>query len=203
VDTLLSSERLDEPRTREYLELIAGENQRLGRLIEDFLSFSRLERNKQTFDKRLVDPADIVNAAARAVRGRHASDDCRFDVDVEKNLPQIVADPDALSTVLINLLDNACKYTPEGESIVLRAGRENGDVVFAVQDHGIGLSRRAARRVFDRFYQVDDSLSRSKGGMGLGLAIVKFIVDAHDGEVRVDSRSGEGSTFTVRMKAAA
>jgi len=202
VDTLLSDQNLDEPKTREYLELIAGENRRLSRLIDDFLSFSRLERNKQTFAKTLVDPAEVTAAAARAARGHHDGDGCRFDVEIEGDLPRIVADPEAISTVLVNLLDNAWKYTPEDREIKLRARRENGDVVFSVQDNGIGLSRRDARRVFNRFYRADNRISRSGGGMGLGLAIVKFIVDAHDGEVGVESRLGEGSTFSVRLKAA-
>ena len=130
--------------------------------------------------------------AAEAVRGR-------FDVEIAEGLPRIVGDSDALSTVLVNLLDNAYKYTTDDEEIVLRAYSEDGQVVFAVQDNGIGLSRGAAKRVFNRFYQVDEGLSRSGSGVGLGLAIVKFIVDAHKGEVSVASRPGEGSTFMVRL----
>jgi signal transduction histidine kinase len=200
VDTLLSGKDLDEPKTREYLELIAEENQRLSRLIDDFLSFSRLERNRQTFEMKLVNPADVADAAVRAARGHHEGD--RFDVEIDENMPKIVADPEALSTVLVNLLDNAWKYTPEGKEIKFRARQENGEVVFSVQDNGLGLSRRDARRVFNRFYRADNPVSRVGGGMGLGLAIVKFIVDAHAGEVGVESRLGEGSNFWVRLKVA-
>ena len=203
IDTLLSGDNLDEPKTREYLELMAGENRRLSRLIDDFLSFSRLERNKQTFDKALVDPADVAETAIRAVQGRYDSDSCQFEVEIDDNLPRIEADPEAISTVLVNLLDNACKYTPDNKEILLRARSEDNHVLFDVRDNGIGLSRRAARRVFDRFYRVDNDLTRCGGGTGLGLAIVKFIVDAHDGEIGVDSSPGEGSTFSVRLKAAA
>ncbi len=105
-------------------------------------------------------------------------------------------------TVLINLLDNAYKYSDEERHIVLRSYRENGHVCFAVRDNGIGLSGRVAGKIFDRFYQVDQSLSRPGSGCGLGLSIVKFIVSAHGGSVNVDSRPGEGSTFTVRLPAA-
>jgi len=104
--------------------------------------------------------------------------------------------------VLLNLLDNAYKYSNEEKHIVLRGYRENGHVCFAVQDNGIGLSSRVAGKIFDRFYQVDQSLSRPGSGCGLGLSIVKFIVSAHGGSVKVDSRPGQGSTFTVRLPAA-
>jgi signal transduction histidine kinase len=118
-------------------------------------------------------------------------------------LPQVDADPDALITVLLNLLDNAFKYTNQDKHIVLRAFADNGHVCFEVQDNGIGLSRRAAQKVFERFYRVDDELSRSAEGSGLGLSIVRFIVDAHGGTVTVRSELGEGSTFTVRLPALA
>jgi signal transduction histidine kinase len=202
VDTLLAGEQPKDRQTQEYLELISGENQRLSRLIDDFLSFSRMERNKQVFEKERVEPGELALNAADAVRGRFQGGSCRFDVEIEENLPAIEGDPEALLTVLVNLLDNAWKYTPGEKEILLRAGREDGEVVLSVRDNGVGLSRRAAKRVFNRFYRVDDSLTRSEGGMGLGLAIVRFIVDAHGGEVSVDSRPGEGSTFTIRLKAA-
>ena len=202
VDTLLDGEHHDDRRTREYLELISKENTRLSRLIEDFLGFSRMERNKQTFEMMEMAPGDVAVAAAEAVRGRFDGNRCRFDVEIAEGLPPIVGDSDALSTVLVNLLDNAYKYTSDDKEIVLRAYSENGQIVFAVQDNGIGLSGRSAKRVFNRFYQIDEGLSRSGSGVGLGLAIVKFIVDAHKGEVSVASRPGEGSTFMVRLPTA-
>ena len=105
----------------------------------------------------------------------------------------------AIATVLLNLLDNAYKYSKPPRHISLRAARRDGRLCLSVSDDGIGLSRGAQRRVFQRFYQVDSSLSRSVGGCGLGLSIVKFIVDAHGGTVGVSSRLGQGSTFTVLL----
>ncbi len=100
---------------------------------------------------------------------------------------------------MLNLLDNAYKYSEGDKHIVLRAYSENAHVCFEVQDNGIGLSHKAAKRVFQRFYQVDQSLSRGAGGVGLGLSIVQFIVNAHGGSVNVASQAGEGSTFTVKL----
>jgi two-component system phosphate regulon sensor histidine kinase PhoR len=111
------------------------------------------------------------------------------------------ADHDALVTVLVNLLDNACKYTGADKQIGLNVSGGKDEVCFAVTDNGIGIPRRHLRRIFDRFYQVDSSLARRAEGCGLGLSIVKFIVDAHKGKVSVESKSGKGSTFYVRVPA--
>lgn len=199
VDTLLAGNYREQRQVQEYLELIGKENERLSRLIDNFLSFSRMERNKRTFELRQVQPSEIVQAAAEAIRPRYEAGGFSLDVDLQSGLPALVADPDALVTVLVNLLDNACKYARYDKHIALRATFDRQAVCFAVSDHGIGLSRRDAVKVFDRFYQVDQTLSRRTGGCGLGLSIVKFIVDAHGGSVRVDSELGSGSTFTVRI----
>jgi len=116
-------------------------------------------------------------------------------------LPRIRADKDATVTVLLNLLDNAWKYSGDDKQIAIRACLANGGqwVCIVVADNGIGLSRRATRKIFNRFYQVDQTLSRSGSGCGLGLSIVKFILDAHGGTIDVTSEPGKGSTFTVRL----
>ena len=202
VDTLLDGEAHDRQQVRDYLELIAKENSRLSRLVENFLTFSRMERQKQRFDRELTAADDVVRAATEAAGERFKEPDCSFQVDVAPDLPEIDVDPDAMVTVLVNLLDNAYKYTNDHKEVALRAYVDNGHVCFAVEDNGIGISGRALGKVFDRFYQVDRSLSRSGDGCGLGLSIVRFIVDAHDGTVDVTSRLGEGSTFTVRLPSA-
>jgi signal transduction histidine kinase len=201
VDTLLDNGAQDPKQTHEYLELIARENLRLSRLIDNFLAFSRMERNKHAFEFADVSPEAIVKAAAEAAGERFCSPGCHLEVKVEPGLPAVVADRDALVTVLLNLLDNAFKYTGEDKRVGLRAYSTGGGVCFEVRDNGIGLSRRAARRVFDRFYQADRSLSRKAGGCGLGLSIVRFIVEAHGGTVAVGSQPGKGSVFTVSLPA--
>jgi signal transduction histidine kinase len=105
-------------------------------------------------------------------------------------------------TVLVNLLDNAWKYSGDEKKVSLTADAQNGCVVFAVRDNGIGLSPSDAKRVFQRFYQVHQHLSPTRGGCGLGLSIVQFIVSAHRGTVRVESELGRGSTFIVTLPAA-
>jgi len=201
VDSLLEDETPDHKKTHEYLELIARENVRLSRLIENFLTFSRLERNRQKFDFAMTRPEHVVEATLEAAQERLQAPDCKLDVDVSPGLPALRADEDALVTVLLNLLDNAYKYTPGEKHIALRAFSSNGSVVFAIDDNGIGIAPREQKRIFRRFYQVDQRLARESGGCGLGLSIVESIVRAHGGSVEVESQPGKGSHFSVVLPA--
>lgn len=201
VDTLLEGSYRDQRQVTEYLELVSKENERLTGLIDNFLSFSRMERNKQSFTMTRTNPAGIARDAAEAVKTKFSSGQCAFDADIAEDLPDITADRDAMITVLVNLLDNAYKYSYDDKRIELKAFARDGMVCFSVRDNGLGMSRREARKIFKRFYQVDRSLSRGTEGCGLGLSIAKFIVDAHKGSIDVESRPGEGSTFTVKLQA--
>jgi len=199
VDSLLDDPRLDPVKTREYLQLIAGENLRLTRLIENFLTFSRIERNRQRFDFEPVQPVGIIQTAAHIMRERLQPPACRFEIEAAPDLPLLRADEDALITVLLNLLDNAHKYSPNGRQISVRAHHAAGEVIFEVTDNGIGIAPGDQKRIFRRFYRVDQRLARETTGCGLGLSIVDFIARAHGGRVTVTSRPGEGSTFIVRL----
>jgi signal transduction histidine kinase len=201
VDTLLDAERFDEKTTREYLQLLATENARLSRLIENFLTFSRLERNKFKFQFERVRPQQVVDGVVAALGERGHAPGCTFESHIAADLPSIHGDADALVTALLNLLDNAWKYSGDEKRIVLRTEARNGNICFAVEDNGIGLSPSECRRVFDRFYQTDQRLARAAGGCGLGLSIVQSIVDAHHGSVRVESEPGRGSAFTIEIPA--
>ncbi|MHC4737506.1 MAG: sensor histidine kinase [Planctomycetota bacterium] len=199
VDTLLEGNYEGEKTATDYLHLISKENERLSRLIDNFLTFSRMERNKKAFDIGRVRPAEIAQTAAEAVQTKLIKDKCRLDVSIDEGLPDVSADKDAMVTVLINLLDNAYKYSYDNKRIELRVFREDSFICFLVKDDGIGMTRRQTKKIFDRFYQADSSLSRQAEGTGLGLAIVKFIVDAHKGQIRVDSKVSFGSVFKVLL----
>lgn len=199
VDTLLEGNVKNQEQAEEYLRLTAKENERLSRMIDNFLTFSRMERNKKAFSIAEVKPAMIANDAIEAVRTKFAAHNCQLSVDIADNLPEIQADHDAIVTVIVNLLDNACKYTGDDKKVTLKVFADDGCVCFAVSDNGIGLARSHIRRIFDSFYQVDRTLARKAEGCGLGLSIVKFIVDSHRGKVAVESKPGKGSTFTVRL----
>jgi signal transduction histidine kinase len=202
VDTLLEGNYRNQQQALEYLQLISTENIRLSRLIDNFLTFSRMERNKRVFQLARIDPAEIARAAADAVKTKFNNERCKFTIDIQQDLPLVYADHDAMVTVIVNLLDNAYKYSLDDKCIELRVLAENGFVVFRVTDNGLGLSRRSIKKIFKKFYQVDRSLSRRAGGCGLGLSIAKFIVDAHKGSICVESKLDQGSTFTVRLPSA-
>jgi len=196
VDGLIADPQLDETKTREYLHLLASENARLTRLIENFLAFSRLERGRERFVFTAVTPSTIVHAAVTAIRER-VPPDCELRIEVAPDLPPVRADEGAVVSALINLLDNAMKYTPEQKRVVVRATRMPGGVAFEVQDNGIGIAPREHRRIFRRFYRVDQRLASATSGVGLGLSIVELIARAHGGSVSVHSAEGTGSTFTL------
>jgi signal transduction histidine kinase len=200
VDGLLADQSADPRKTREYLQLLAIENERLTRLIDNFLAFSRLERQRRRFELTPAVPADLVHAAIDAVRERlPAASELR--VDIEPELPLVLADQQGLTTALVNLLDNAIKYSPADKRIAVTARRDgDGFVSLAVSDNGIGIAPREQRRIFRRFYRVDQRLASATAGVGLGLSIVEMVARGHGTRVTVQSEPGHGSTFTLRVR---
>jgi signal transduction histidine kinase len=174
--------------------MVAKENKRLSRLIENFLTFSRMRRNKHAFTIKPISVNDVINDAGGP---RFSTDKCSLDVRVAEDVGNVLADPDALITVLVNLLDNAYKYSYDEKKILLDVSNLNGTICFKVSDNGKGMPRRVTKKIFEQFYQADQTLTRAHEGCGLGLSIVKFIVDAHNGTISVDSKPEKGSTFTV------
>ncbi len=199
VDTLREGRYRGESQLQEYLDLCASENLRLSRLIDNFLTLSRLERNEHAITLQPTSARAVIDQAVNAMRAKIDVPGCNFTLDVVEPLPDILADRDALAMVLVNLLDNAVKYTGDEKRIDLRARDASGRVFFSIQDNGIGLSRTERKNVFRRFYQVDQKLSRSRGGCGLGLALVQHIVEEHGGRVDINSQLGRGTTFTVSI----
>jgi signal transduction histidine kinase len=202
VETLLDDETPEPAKVREYLALIARENLRLSRLIENFLTFSRIERNRQQFVFAPTPVSEVIDKAIAALGERLQPPSCDLEREVSERVAPLSADEDALVTVLVNLLDNACKYTPAPRKISVSASGSGERVILSVKDNGIGIAPREHRRIFRRFYQIDQRLARETGGCGLGLSIVEFVVRAHGGTVQVDSRPGAGSTFSVILPCA-
>jgi signal transduction histidine kinase len=200
LDGLLAGEHLDPVKTTEYLRLIASEHGRLTRVIENFLSFSRLERGRRGFDLQLTSPSALIASSVDAIKER-LPPGCDLRVDVADGLPPIMADSYAFGTALTNLLDNAVKFTPDEKHIVVRGFADGRDVVFTVGDNGPGIAVSEQRRIFRQFYRVDQRLTRETRGVGLGLSIVALVVRGHGGRVNVSSEPGRGSTFAVRVPA--
>ena len=200
LDTLLEGRCRGEGQVREYLELAVRENHRLSRLIGNFLTLSRIERGVYTFRKEPVAPGEIVQDALDAMNVK--MDGVRIETRAGENLPPVLADRDSLGMALLNLLENAWKYTGEDKRIAVETRREGDRVVFMVEDNGIGIAKTEQARIFKRFYQVDQKLTRSAEGCGLGLSIVKHIAVAHGGGVSVECEPGKGSRFLLSIPVA-
>ena len=196
VDTLLENRTTSAQQSHEYLTLISRENIRLSRLIDNFLTFSRMERNKHRFEFSTVNLADIIHQTLAALPDRAPAITTRLETPPDKPL-LLHADPEALTTLLNNLLDNAWKYASSPRKIEIHARRQNTQILLSISDNGIGIPRRYQRKIFKRFFQIDQSLSRKVGGTGLGLSLVQFIATAHYAKINVESTPEKGSSFTV------
>ena len=203
IETLLQRRyRGGEAAADEYLQLIAHENARLESMVQGFQTLSRLERprdGRPRLTLETVRAEEIAELARERLLPRLEAPGCDFRVEVDPSAPSFRADRDALAAVLVNLLDNALKYSGDEKRIVLRARGQNGKAVFEVSDNGAGIDSEEQGRIFERFYQSDHRLSRTHEGCGLGLSIVRSVVKAHGGTVSVTSTPGVGSTFTVRL----
>ncbi len=191
----------DDPEVVERLaRRVAAEAERLGRIIDDLLDLSRIEANESPRGE-LVPLSVIVGQAVELLRPFADSSDVQLQVD---SLPRDLAVPgdrrDLVSAVS-NLVENAIKYSERGSLVQLRVSTEPEAVEIAVIDQGVGIPAGELERIFERFYRVDRARSRLTGGTGLGLSIVRHVAVNHSGTVRVESREGEGSTFTLRLPA--
>lgn len=201
VETLMDG-ALEDPKTAaHFLEIINDETDRLNRLISDLLSLSKVEAKQGQIRKTALNLDKLIINTVSILSPQASEKNQILNVDIKTPLPVISADEDMIGQLLINLVDNAIKYTPDGGQIDIRAERWDDSVKIAVSDTGIGIPRDSIPRLFERFYRVDKARSREMGGTGLGLAIVKHILEVHSGRIEVDSIVGQGSTFTVYLPA--
>lgn len=198
IESLVDDPNPQPDRTRSYLEVVSRETQRLGRLVDDYLTFARLERGGMNYDFQPTAPEVVVEAAVRSVAPRFASPGCGFRTEVAADLPRVRADAPSLTTALLNLLENAHKYTGTDKRILLTVTRCGSTVCFAVTDNGRGFDPRHRTRIFEKFHRLEAS-GGPVTGAGLGLHIVKSIVEAHGGRVEVETTPGEGSRFALHV----
>ena len=188
---------------REYVRTVMEKGDQLLVLITGILDISRMEAGQMKFDKEPFDLDEVVSVALSTIAPNARRKKIALSCDIPETLPRVLGDRDKVRQVLLNLLNNAIKFTPEGGAIAIRAAEgplgpgagHAGGVRVTVQDTGIGVAPEYHQRVFDPFFQVDNSSTREYGGTGLGLSIVKRFIEAHGGNVWLDSREGTGSTF--------
>ena len=198
-ETLALGRTRDEAARSEYLETIVDESERLARLVDNVLDFSKIEQGKKIYRMRPTALPDVVRSAARAMRYPLSQQGFDLNVSIDDRLPALSADPDALEQAILNLLSNAMKYSKASKQIDLSCSRYNGDAVIAVTDHGIGIASSDQPRIFEKFYRVRSADTDLIAGTGLGLTLVKHIAQSHGGSVDVQSIPGHGSTFSIRI----
>ncbi|GAV25727.1 PAS domain-containing sensor histidine kinase [Carboxydothermus islandicus] len=195
LETLLDGALEDKTIAKHFLQIMNSETERLTRLIDDLLSLSKIEAKKVDFAPKPLMLQELVQKMKLLFKSRLEEKELSFIISLPENLPLVLADGDMISQVLINLIDNAIKYTPAGGKIEVSADVKGSWVEVVVKDTGIGIPEESQKRIFERFYRVDKARSRELGGTGLGLAIVKHIIELHNGKVWVKSKVGEGSAF--------
>ena len=202
-ETLLACPDESPAERRRFLEIILRQSHRLGSLIDDILALARLEQadEHRGADRSPHDAGHVVRVAVQALAPKAEARKIGIDVECPEGLTATVDAP-LLERALVNLLDNAVNYSPEGRRVAIRCRRDGGQLLFEVEDRGCGIAPEHLGRIFERFYRVDQARSRALGGTGLGLAIVKHIARLHGGTVAVRSAPGQGSTFTIAIPAA-
>jgi two-component system, OmpR family, phosphate regulon sensor histidine kinase PhoR len=202
VETLLDGAVDDPANSRRFLEIVGRQADRLASIIEDLLALSRIEQSEGAGNLPLEATriADVFWAVEADCGPRAAERSISLAVGCPDGLVA-EANPPLLEQAVINLVDNAIKYSDRGGTVRLTAARDNGELVMRVVDDGVGIEPEHLPRLFERFYRVDKARSRKLGGTGLGLSIVKHIVQAHGGSIDVTSTPGVGSTFTIRLPA--
>ncbi|MCW8129882.1 MAG: PAS domain-containing protein [Planctomycetota bacterium] len=198
VETLLDGALHDPKEAENFLQIVARQADRLNAIIEDLLTLSKIEQGEEQESIVLEEASvrDVVKSAIQACDLKAGAKDIRIDLHADEHLRASINAP-LLEQALVNLIDNAIKYSEPGGMIKIETQRAHNEIALSVRDFGCGIEKEHLSRIFERFYRVDKARSRKLGGTGLGLAIVKHIAQAHKGRVGVESVPGKGSTFTI------
>ena len=202
VETLLAGAK-DEPEDRDrFLDIIKRHVERLNNIIEDLLALSRIEQSEErgTIERENIALREVLERALQNCQGEAEAREIRLDLQCDPELRANIS-PSLMEQAVVNLIDNAVKYSGSGGLVHVEAEVRGGEVAIRVRDQGCGIAPEHLDRVFERFYRVDKARSRKLGGTGLGLAIVKHLVQLHGGRVGVESEVGKGSVFSICLPA--
>jgi signal transduction histidine kinase len=195
---LLESDPVPDTR-KEMLELIIRSIDRLTRMVNDLLDISSIESGRMRYEKEVVDLRYVVNTAVENITKEAQNKGLTLKTDIPENLSKIQGDRDKLIQVFLNLLSNALKFTNRNGSVEIKAIEFEKNIEVHVRDNGVGIPAEELDKIFDKFYQVDNTYSRAYGGSGIGLAITKGIVEGIGGKIRVESKPGSGSDFILTL----
>ena len=186
-------------KKQEYYRIVRKESERLTGLINNILDFSRIEAGAKEYEFRETDIADLVRNTLDSYRYQIEQQGFTLKEEIDETLPAVYVDREAMARALLNLVNNALKYSPEEKFLCVKLYRENGTVKLEVEDRGIGITRREQTKIFEKFYRTGDPLVHNTKGSGLGLSLVRHITNAHGGNVTVESTPGKGSKFILSL----
>ena len=198
-ETLRLRRSKDEKTQDEYLDTIVNESQRLTRLLNDVLDFSKIEKGKRIYKMQSASLQDVIRRVLRTMEYPLNQQNFKLRVEMEESLPEILMDSDAVEQALLNLLSNAMKYSGDSRGIELTLEKKEDQAVIHVADKGIGIDPQEQKKIFDKFYRVPSAENERTAGTGLGLSLVTHIVEAHGGQLKIESTKGQGSVFSIYL----
>lgn len=198
-ETLRLGRSKDKAMQDEYLDTIVNESQRLTRLLNDVLDFSKIEKGNRVYKMELSSLPEIIRTAARTMEYPLSQQDFKLFVRIEEEMPDIRVDGDAIEQAVLNLLGNAIKYSGDSRDIELKLEKKDDQAVIHVVDRGIGIDPHEQKKIFDKFYRVPSAENERTAGTGLGLSLVAHIVEAHGGRLNIESIKGQGSVFSIYL----
>jgi signal transduction histidine kinase len=189
----------NEEKRLEYYRIMRHESRRLNKVIDNILDFSKIEAGRKTYNFADGDMAEVIENVLSSYRYQIVNSGFDVETNIQRDLPPVSIDRDAMSQVISNLLDNAIKYSPEVKELSITTDRRGSDLSVEIADRGIGIPRAEQTRIFEKFYRVGNGLVHDVKGSGLGLSLVKHIIEAHKGTISVESDVGKGSRFTILL----
>jgi signal transduction histidine kinase len=186
-------------KKHQYYRIIRKESERLTALINNILDFSRIEAGRKEYEFRETDIANLVRNTLDSYRYQIEQQGFALEESIDEDLPAVSIDREAIARALVNLVNNALKYSADEKYLGVKLYRDNGAVKLEVADHGIGIARRDQTKIFEKFYRAGDPLVHNTKGSGLGLSLVRHITEAHGGAIEVESSPGSGSKFIMSL----
>jgi signal transduction histidine kinase len=183
----------------DFLKVVKNNVVRLVELIDDLLDVSRAEAGEMRLRRETIDLAEVLYEVGESLYSQFTARSISLAIDVPDGLPSVVADRQRLRQIVVNLVNNACKYTPEGGHVDVVARNGGEKLRVDVRDTGVGIAQDAQSHIFTPFYRADNPLREQAGGTGLGLSITKTLIDLHGGEIWFESHEGQGSTFSFTL----